>query len=389
MSKLFSNTFLSFLLIVSPGLILWSSLLGRLYPIHLSAQTPFFFDLIEFHKTLPPWSIYLFGVANFLLIFLLAKAFFAKRQAYIPLLLFSISPWPAYLSLAGSYYIYLLTLLMLSLYGVWFFTLGKKKLGMAILVLSSTLLLYSSLLILIIFPILILASYLTKALPFKAINKSVILIMLLCLPLFIFMIKNPVGLKNIFVSQVGIFSDPGLIGNVNKFQGESRKAGLFFLAKPIENKYTYLTQYSILKALKHLHPSTFFTSQEGLLKFSFSPPIFLGFLISFLYGLFFIIKQKSYRKYLIFPLILLLPSFFSKIPVDLNRLVLTSPFIIFIISFGILQLSKNRSKIHKLILILCIIFVFAQFLVTLFDINLREYLRFERTFNGSFEIGEQ
>lgn len=212
------------------------------------------------------------------------------------------------------------------------------------------------------------------------------LIAIFCMPLLFSMINNPIGVKNIYLNQVNIFSDPGHINAINSFQGESRKAGFSFLAKVSENKYVYYSKFIIRKFLRQFSISNFFTPQEKMLGFSFSSPIFFGFLMPFLFGLFISFKSSTLRKYLAVSLILLLPSFLSKNLVNLNRLVLFEPVIIFIICFGLDELIRNKKR---LLIILMIVLLMVQMIITIQDISFREYPRYERFSGTKFEIIEQ
>lgn len=398
MKRLLLSEPLVFILILIPALLFWSSLLGRLYPIHLAQQIPFFFDLMEVHKYIPQSFVYIFGLINYLLIWMIARKIFKsvssqasliKREALIPLLVFSLSPWPAYLIFAGSFYVYLLSLLLFVFLGLLLIRSGKIKLGTLYFIVGSVMSLYSSLLMLIMIPISIALLVMNKLITLKQIKVSICLIILFCLPLFISMIKNPVGLKNIYNNQVMVFSDPGLSSASNQFQGESKKEGFRILARLSENKYVYISKFLLLKSIKNMIPATFFTPQEHLLIFSFSPPILFGFLVPFLYGLYLIFNSMILRKYLLSCLVLIIPSFLSKSMVDLNRLILVAPIIIFIISFGLINLAKNKNRFSKAMLFLSIVFVLFQFWVVIFDINLREYPRYERSLGGRLEIEKQ
>lgn len=389
MKRLLLSEPLVFILILIPALLFWSSLLGRLYPIHLAQQIPFFFDLIEVHRSISQGFNYLFGLFIYLLIWIIAKKIFVKKEALIPLLVFSLSPWPAYLIFAGSFYVYLLSLLLFVFLGLLLIRSGKIKLGTLYFIVGSVMSLYSSLLMLIMIPISVALLVMNKLVTLKQIKVSICLIILFCLPLFISMIKNPVGLKNIYNNQVMVFSDPGLSSASNQFQGESKKEGFGIPARLSENKYVYISKFLLLKSIKNMIPVTFFTPQEHLLIFSFSPPILFGFLAPFLYGLYLIFNSMILRKYLLSCLVLIIPSFLSKSMVDLNRLILFAPIIIFIISFGLINLAKNKNRFSKAMLFLSIVFVLIQFWVVIFDINLREYPRYERSLGGRLEIEKQ
>lgn len=390
MKKILAKERILLLIIYGLSLIISAFLVKLIYPIHLQEQKPLFFDLIELNVELPLWLIYFLGSINIFLIWIIAKNFFLGRLALIPVLVYCLSPWSFYLMASQSFYIYLLMLTLITFLGILQIKSEKSKLGLLLFVLGSILLLYSSFLLLLIYPIIIAALIFIKFVTFKKISLPLFIIVLLCLPLFISMFKNQVGIRNIYNNQITVFTDPGHISIINAFQGESSKAGFNLLSKMAENKYIYFFKYSILKAVKHITPSTFFTSQEGLLKFSFTTPIYFGFLIPFLYGVYLTLKSPSLRSGLIASFVLLVPSFVSKQIINLNRLVLFEPVIIFIIALGLVKITRGKKdRIFKLMLSLTIILVVTQFLVTIFDINFREYIRYERYFGESLQIGEQ
>lgn len=389
MNKLFSREFPLFTVIIIPTLLYWSSLLGRLYPIHLIPQVPFFFDLIEIHQNIPQVLILLFGFVNSLLIWQISKRVFKGKQALIPLLIFSISPWSAYLMFAGSFYIYLLSLLMLAFLGLLLLKEGQVRLGTLFFVTGSVLSIYSSVLILIIFLPIVLLLILNELITLEKVKFTIILIVMLCLPLFFFMAKNQIGFKNVLNNQTMAFKNTSFLSIINQFQGESKEADLGVLSKFSENKYIYISKFFLLKFVYNITPATYFTSQERLLMFSFTSPVFFGFLTPFLYGLYLILNLHIFRKLLYSSLILIIPSFLSKLTVDLNRLVIFEPVVIFIISYGLIHLAKEKKRIHKFLLFLCIFLVSVQFLVTIIDINIREYSRFERILGARFTIEKQ
>src|SRR5581483_4919479 len=126
---------------------------------------------------------------------------------------------------------------------------------------------------------------------------------------------------------------------------------------------------------------TYFTPQEKLLNFSFSPPIYFGLMIPFLFGLYKLIKNvKSYQIILLTSLTLIIPSLLAKDLVNLDRLILIMPSIIFLISYGLVSIFQQKSLKSKIALWIVIILVVVQVLVSLTDISTREYLRFQRYF---------
>lgn len=383
MIKFFSKDYGIFLLFSSLATFFAALIFSVLYPLYFGKQPLFFSDLVGVSFGLPVWMVYIFGYLDLLLIWFLGRILFNKFWAKLSSLLFSFSPWFIYAVVTGSFYIYLLFLVLVIFLSLFLIKSGKQNIGGLIFIIASSILLYSSILIFLSYFIFICGIVYLKLIDFSKLKLSIFLISLICLPVIFMAFKNPVGLKNIVNNQIGFLSDPGLKANINLLQGESKKSGFNYLSKISENKYLYLSRYVILKLTKNIAPSTFFTPEEKLLGFSFAPPVYLGLLIPFLYGTYLMIFSKDKKKYLILSLVLIIPSFLSQKLVDLNRLILFEPVLIYIITYGLLQIFDRKGKIARGILILCVMLVFIQFAVTVFDINLREYPRFDRSYGIS------
>ncbi|MBI2596850.1 hypothetical protein HYW41_01725 [Candidatus Daviesbacteria bacterium] len=372
------------ILIIGLNQIFIAFIVKELYPIHLPLQKLFFFDLIELNVYIPEIGIYLVNIFNLILIWLISKQLFSSNKSLIPVALFAFSPWSSYLIVTQSMNIYLLCLILMSALGFLLIKSRKRLLGVILFALGVILSFYSSFLSFVFLPI-ILGLILFKFNYIKEIKTSFILILIFCMPLIFYFFRNLIGVKNIYERQITFFSDSSLIAVVNNFQGNTKKAGFGLLSKAIENKYLYISEYSLLKILKNLTPTTYFTSQEKLVGFSFSPPILLGFLIPFLYGITIIIFSPTLRKYLSLSAVLIIPSFLSKSLVDMENLIFLEPIIILIISFGLINLKSNKR--YKGFLYLTFVLILIQLIVIIFDINQREYLRFVRFYGANLVIG--
>lgn len=390
MSKILAKDYRLFLFISSLSILFSALVFKTIYPLHFGKQPLFVSDLLGFSISLPVWLIYIFGFLDLFLVWLVGKMFFKRVWVYLLMLLFGLSPWFIYSVVSGSFYVYLLCLVLIIFLALYLIKSGKQKLGGLMFIISSILLLYSSIIFFLSYLLFVCGFILLRFIPFSKIKLNLILILIICLPLFILMFKNSVGLKNILNNQVNFLLDPGLMNSINVFQGESRKEDFGYFSRLSENKYVYLSRYIILKFTKNIVPSAFFTSEEKLLGFSFSPPIYLGLLIPFLYGVYLILISKTLSKYLILSLVLIIPSFLSKKMVDLNRLILFEPIVIFIIIYGLKKINDKKGRLTGIILLLCSILILIQFGVTIFDINFREYPRFERFYGVShWQIDQQ
>lgn len=365
------------LLIIGLNLILLAFTFRIIYPLHFSPQPLFFSDLLGKPLFLPLWLISLSGVGNIILLFLISPKLFLKKYSLILPLVYSLSFWPSYLIVGGSNYPFLLCFLLMLFYGY----LTSKK---VLVILGALIVSYCSLLLFTTIAILLIGCRLLFPDDFK---KLPIAGLALFLPLCLLILINFSSFQNIFGRDVKFFSDPGLLNNTNVFQGEGRGVGLSFLTKVSENKYLNLGKEVVNKSIKNVLPSTYFTPQEKLLNFSFTPPIFLGFLIPAFWGLYLTLKSEKLRKYLFLSLVLLMPSFLSKNSLEIGRLLIFSPVILLLISDGLINLYEQKRKI---ILGIIIFLVLAQLLGTLFDLGGREYSRFERYFIfTNFEVGKQ
>jgi hypothetical protein len=213
----------------------------------------------------------------------------------------------------------------------------------------------------------------------------VVLFVLLALPLLLFTFKNHANTHNILQNEVSIFADPGLINTVNSFEGEARQVNMSILGRISENKYVFSGEYLLSKFSEQLVPATFFTSQGKLLDFSFSSPIFLGFLIPFFFGIYLLLKSDNIRNILLVSGLLAVPSVFAQETINLNRLVIFIPVVIFIISYGIVKLLEQKDK-NKVWILVFSILVLLQIFITINDINVREKARFTQYFGQNYEV---
>ncbi len=322
-----------------------------------------------------PWRlIFLLDLINIFLIFCIGKKLKDNAFGLLAALLYGILPWMVYGDLFGSSSIFFLFVLLALFYGV--LLMKENRIGFSIMIISSIGLIYSMFFSWLILPILIAGMFQAKLINKSDLKVYAIIIVIFFLPILVLSFRNLTGLKNIYRQEVGLFSEPGLRNAINAFQGESEKAGFKPFAKLAENKYLYLLKYLSLKLSVNLVPSTYFTSQEKLFNFSFSPPIFVGLLAPFLLGVLFLLRMKEKAFYL-YSLSLILPSILSKSLVDLNRLIIFSPILIYLISLGFMEMYKKRDKlIFKLVLVFSIFLVLFQFVVVLSDIQLREPFRY-------------
>lgn len=340
---------------------------------YYNAKNMFFAELIDKTVTIPTFAFFLLFIINGFLIWLIGKKLFGKKYQIFPPLVYLFSPWFYYLALGHSFYFYLLFPILLVIYGL----IKRENI---ITLIGVTMAIYSSPVSIILLIILL------------TLKKFRILIwtLLLLLPLFMMAYGNRFAFKNTLNRELLVFSDPGIVNTANRFQGAAAESGLKTLARLSENKYLFYSEYFLLKYVDQLVPVTFFTPQYKLLGFSFTPPIFLGLLIPFLYGLYVLVLKSNIRRFLLISTVLVIPSVIGKDLVSLNRLILFSPVLIYIIISGLAYIFELRNKkLARIILISTIFLIIFQLFVTLGDIKMREKLRFESYFGNNYEIAEQ
>lgn len=349
----------------------------------------FFAELIGKYFYIPSGFYIPLALGNVLLVWLIAKKFLGRKFALLCPFVIILSPWFYYLAFAHSFYIFLLFLTLLVTIGFLQIVSDQKTLGSVLVIIGSTIAIYISVLFLPLLTILFAASISFKILSFRNLKISIIFLAFLCLPLLILIGKNKVGFINSLSREVKIFSDPGLINSVNRYQGAAEKNGFKILSRISENKYLFFTEYVFLKYTSQLVPETYFTPKDKLLGFSFSPPIFIGFLIPFTYGLYLALKRPDLRKILFVSTFLTIPSILAKDLVALNRLVLFSPVLFLLISYGLACLYKERKNMAaRNFLVLTSLLIIFQLLVTISDIHFREGKRFETYFGNKYELAE-
>lgn len=281
------------------------------------------FLLINQQVSLPVSAIFM-GLANFILIFYIIRKLANYRIGLLAVLLYAISPWIAYLEVISSPYIFLLTFFLALFLSTQVLNISRKFFLISVLFIIT-----------------------------------------------IFLYK---------FNQITIFSDVGLINAVNSFRGETNLTIFASVGKVIENRYIYLSEHLLFNILKQFTPATYFTNQARLLDFSFAPPIYLGFIIPFLFGLMKLIKSftKNDIPKAAFVFILMLPSILSNTSPDLSRLIIVSPIIFLIISSGLFTFILNYKKsVFRFLLFLTLFLVVLQLSITISDIATREPVRLQ------------
>lgn len=304
------------LLVVITSLLFRAYVLKYLYPFPSE-------EILTIYK-FNLWGFVVFGLLNPLLILVIGRRIFSLKVGIIAAFLYSISPWTTYLDVAGSIASLFLLGLLVGFTGILKF---KRSL------------LFRVMLIFLGFMILLSSSDILK---------------------------------------FTIFKNVGIINTVNQFRGEMNDSSYALLGKIVENRYVYILQYFSINFLRHFTPATYFTPENKIMGFSFSPPILFGFLFPFIIGLkswFSLWKKYGLILFLIF--LLFIPSLVSENSLSMSRLVIFSPVIFYTIGFGVDKILTTPHKYMVLLKNIFLVLIILQALVVLSDIAFREPVRID------------
>lgn len=195
MDKLIKNSTFSLPVVLFIGVFI------RLYILHFLSLAPhlrleevFVSNLISKPLIIPSWLILIFGLGNILLLWLVGKRLFDKRSAFLTSLLYAISPWTAYLDSAGAHYVFILFFLLLAFLSL--LNLRVSKGWSIVLVISTAILLYGSLLMWIVVPILLWGAIKAKFLPKNNLKILVISFLVALIPILLLMLVHMNALKS-------------------------------------------------------------------------------------------------------------------------------------------------------------------------------------------------
>lgn len=385
MLRFSKREFLTFLGIFSIYILILSLVTRTFFIYHLSPQNLLVLGLLGIDFSMPFWAIYIFSVCNFFIFAAVSYKIFKKPFYLYPLLVFSMTFWLHYLTSAISVYIYYLFLTLISFLGT-VMLVKKEKNGILLFLFGAVLSVYSFISPLIIYTVILLLLKIFKLIDFRILKKIIIIFFISITPLIIIIKTNQNAFDNIFKNEITLFSDPGLIAESNRLQGDSKKAGFNLHSKLVENKYIYTGKYFVMKFFYHFAPSLYFSPQEKLLNFSFTPPLPLGFLIPAVYGFYLALSGKS-RYYCVVLSVLIIPSLLSQKIIDLNRLVVFAPAVILASGFGLIKFSAKK----KFFAILFFVIILTQILFIIHDITWKEDIRYHRYFGTNIldNLGRQ
>lgn len=182
-------------------------------------------------------------------------------------------------------------------------------------------------------------------------------LVILALTLFL---QVPQGKRSLSENNLSLFSDITIINGINKIRGQGRESGLPpILGQILVNKSYFLAAGS-LHWLSNIQPAVFFSKfdKDGNLGFAGLGAFSKAAIIPAILGIVFLIREKK-SKILIYPLLLTWPAALIYPKFSPELIVLTLPFVSFLIAFGFFHLKKIPASI---IMTLILVEILVNFL---------------------------
>lgn len=248
-----------------------------------------------------------------------------------------------------------LTLLFLLL----FYLLNREKLNLILIFLTMVLLILTSKFAwFILMPFVIYTVFIYKdTLIIKDKLKLSLISLIFTFMAFIFFLLIPQGIRSLSENNTSLFSSGSFIDEINWIRGQGKMSGWPpLLEKILINKLLFFPA-AILHWLSNIQPTVFFSqfTKDGSLGFTGMGAFLKITIIPALIGLIFLIRKKR-TKLLLYPVIITLPTALIYPQFSSEMVILTLPFISFIIAFGLYYSKRIFST-------LIIIFIGLELLV--------------------------
>lgn len=179
-------------------------------------------------------------------------------------------------------------------------------------------------------------------------------------------LRVPQSARSFLENNFPIFQDTGIKIVLDRFRGEGLEAGWpNFLEKIIFNKFQIINA-GFMSWLSHLEPAVLFGQfdEEGIQGFS-SMGVFPKIaILPFIMGLIYLIKKndRKFRALIFYPLVLTFPVLFMYPQDSKSMIVISIPFIIFIIALGLNSLTR-------VIKIVCILLMIFEVMINIFYVS--------------------
>lgn len=246
-----------------------------------------------------------------------------------------------------------------------FYLLNKQKLNLSLILLTMTLLILTSKFAwFILMPFVIYTVFIYKnTLIIKDKLKLSLISLVFIFLAFGFFLQIPQGIRSLSENNISLFSGGSFIDAINWIRGQGEMSGWpSLLEKIIINKLLFFPA-AILHWLSNIQPAVFFSqfTKDGSLGFIGMGAFPKITIIPALVGLIFLIREKRTRL-LLYPIIMTLPAAVIYPPFSPQLVILTLPFISFIIAFGLCHSKRIFST-------LIIIFIGLELLINFYFLS--------------------
>jgi len=190
---------------------------------------------------------------------------------------------------------------------------------------------------------------------------------------FAFFLQIPQGTRSLSENNLSLFSDISIKNGINWIRGQGLESGWPPLLERILISKAFFFPIGILHWLSNIQPSVLFSqfSKDGNLGFAGMGAFPKVTIIPFLMGLIFLIRDRK-SKLLLYPVVIILPAALIYPQLSPRIVILTLPFISFVIAFGFLQVKKI---LGRLIIIFIVLELLINFLFLSLQIKLTDELR--------------
>lgn len=317
---------------------LFNSLDDYQFPVasQLSALGAGIFGKSEFAARLPFIAI---GLILVLLTYKVATKISSEKSfPIVSALVVATSPVLIFVSKVPNEPIVAVTLFLLL-----FYLLNREKLNLVVILFTMILLIFTAKFSwFILFPFVMYTIFLYEnALKLKDKLKLSLISLALVILAFSFFMQIPQGMRSLSENNWSLFSDITTKNGINRIRGQGIESGWPpILEQLLINKLHFLS-IGTLHWLSNIQPAVFFSqfSKDGNLDFIGMGAFPKVTIIPALMGSIFLIRQKR-SKLLLYPVIITLPTALIYPQFSPQVVILTLPFIAYIIAFGFLQAKR-------------------------------------------------
>ncbi len=339
--------------------------LGRRFPLIFNGAEDFQFPLVSYITSL---GVLVFGKSDLgarlpfvligvVLVFLTYKnALFLtgdKKFGYLASLLVAFSPPLVFLSKVPNETIILTTLISLL-----FFSLTREKINLFLVGLTAVAaLLTSKFALFLIAPVvLVTLLFYGESVKFKDRIKVFLLTLIFSLVVITVFLQIPQSSRSLMENNFTLFNDITIQNGVNRLRGQGIESGWPEISGKIFFNKLSIIPVGFLHWLSNISPNVYFGQIDPSGKFSI-----LGMgawakilIIPFLYGLFILIRrgQEKILPVLLYIPLLTIPSFLIYPLLSPQLVVLTLPFMVFVIALGLSKIKKGWMMLFMTLMIL-------------------------------------